>query len=516
MPYHVEWLKIGNSRNFGLCWLAATNPTAFRKEVSKGQLERVKIGKIGDELLKMIKTKSAKKRISLFVTANLAFGSVKIYEKLVNNLFEDVFSYFVVQSEKLQRISQQDEENIKQRAKKRLAPQETVQQKIAKRRKIQETDENNNQAVLTSATEDITLREDEFTPPAEFPAAAGEDLEENFGEVGEFDLELDQEFNFRESNGQRGACSGESQAMKPVEENGEFHGFPEEVIFSIASSVSVENPNPEFKEPVQSIEEFLTPLPWEKPKKRKNGKKITQIDQVTIIPGSKMENQMIRYDDTMRCSTGRNDIVDLNVQKDLLLKPTRKRHVEPLKELFQRNLKIPRLEDHILDFLVEILPREIDPNNNLRDPEEAFADVLADFAAFKDTRATRRYPAPREPSDEISDIPPSSPPPPVSPISVPTIFSEIPSENTDIEKFTKETILYKLQHFWRRSRNPIDMNVLLGLMGEIRCRKIASRIFLILLELHKSQQVQLHGKDGSLEIGNITPGNLFTSSPLIY
>uniref|UniRef100_A0A1B0GKE0 Rad21/Rec8-like protein N-terminal domain-containing protein n=2 Tax=Lutzomyia longipalpis TaxID=7200 RepID=A0A1B0GKE0_LUTLO len=100
MVHYFELLAVRNNARFAMCWLAATNYSAFQNHVKKGQLQTIRVSNMCDEILKMLNSESQepRERISLPLAAKLSYGIVKIHAKIADELLEEVLAALKVQS----------------------------------------------------------------------------------------------------------------------------------------------------------------------------------------------------------------------------------------------------------------------------------------------------------------------------------------------------------------------------------------------------------------------------------
>ncbi|XP_055693564.1 uncharacterized protein LOC129795993 [Lutzomyia longipalpis] len=100
MVHYFELLAVRNNARFAMCWLAATNYSAFQNHVKKGHLQTIRVSNMCDEILKMLNSESQepRERISLPLAAKLSYGIVKIHAKIADELLEEVLAALKVQS----------------------------------------------------------------------------------------------------------------------------------------------------------------------------------------------------------------------------------------------------------------------------------------------------------------------------------------------------------------------------------------------------------------------------------
>ncbi|XP_055714152.1 uncharacterized protein LOC129808328 [Phlebotomus papatasi] len=527
MAEYRQLIDMRSNGRFALSWLAAKNPRAFENYVKKGHLESVDVSLICEELMKL----SNDKKISMRMASDLAFGIIKVHSKLADNILKDAAIAQNISSSNIFQIPKEK-------------PQKTPKKKSNAPKKQMSEEEKNDFLIdeinnficsitphpeelcdlpvvdQTLANELISLHEIELPTQSLIEL----DPDESFGELNT--QQANDILNFIEDVVDRDhvhpnvdVALGEGTSrdfLMPRSPLATSSPIPFQVKTSPSNqevssirSLDFAMPNVQDAHRPEEIPEIGQRAPEEgqvepsgsipdiedrtDPPAAKKRKKTLAIDDVIVIPNAKIRHQLENYADTMRCSKSKEDIYDFRTaDRNLLWKPSRKRLGDPLNDLYNRNCKSRRVEEEFEDILTDILTKGNEANNNMQDIDT----ILKDFNDFGNKRATRKRKA-----DTAGILPPEIPPLEMPPPPVPRDFQEIPPEQTNLQEFTKEPVLAKLQVLWQKQKEPVTMECLLD---QVTCKKSAARTFMSLLELSKLKKVQLHTKDGSHEIASIS------------
>ncbi|XP_059614601.1 uncharacterized protein LOC132260479 [Phlebotomus argentipes] len=514
MNIYYEVIRTQDEERFSLSWLAATNPTIFRNRVRKAHLETIRVEKICDEILKVLNTseEDPNKRLSLHLAANLTYGTVKIHQRMVDNILEDVTQFMTIQTFVQNTLMRQEKPKKSKPAKKRGKKAKSSGSKQCTLPDFSELtdlleppvddsqDDSLPEALFNTTNDLITLREVELSTHHEIS-----DIDDDF--FGELNLNS-QEASFFKDFLDRSFQSVIADSTFTVEAPKHETPSRDSPITGLTMIPTLESPeSPQTPQTQQSVFQYeeiplvASQLPLSPPD-------TVSEDEEEFVPARKRRKKTLKTDKVMRISDtqhlhmlknfkkrqkGRVEIPGFRADRNVLTRPCRKRNAEPLMDQFSRNCKIRCLEEGFEDFLLDILFKDSDPNNNMPG-EEVMGPILEDFNRFGRKKSTRKrqreFPLPPA-IEEFTEPPP-----------VPRDFQEIPQEHRETD-WTLQSTLAKLQTHWNMRDVLVSPAVLLN---GVVARKDAARAFMSILQLVKLKMVKLHSSDDSLEIRYISPG----------